>query len=78
MLAEHRVANTFVSSPAIDCRELLTAESELRAAGTVVMEALGDSIDPDVRSSLFKLKINGYSSQWRKTNGRNVVVLGTQ
>ena len=70
MLAETpEVANTFVSSPAIDCRELLAAESALRAAGTVVIKALGDSIDPDVRSNLFELKINGYSSQWRKTNG---------
>ena len=57
MLAETpEVANTFVSSPAIDCRELLTAESELRAAGTVVIKALGDSIDPRCTQQLVQIE----------------------
>lgn len=57
MLAERpEVANTFVSSPAIDCRELLTAESELRAAGTVVIKALGDSIDPRCTQQLVQIE----------------------
>ena len=57
MLAETpEVANTFVSSPAIDCRELLAAESELRAAGTVVIKALGDSIDPRCTQQLVQIE----------------------
>ena len=57
MLAETpEVANTFVSSPAIDCRELLTAESELRAAGTVVIKALGESIDPRCTQQLVRIE----------------------
>ena len=57
MLAETpEVANTFVSSPAIDCRELLTAESALRAAGTVVIKALGDSIDPRCTQQLVRIE----------------------
>ena len=57
MLAETpEVANTFVSSPDIDCRELLTAESELRAAGTVVIKALGDSIDPRCTQQLVQIE----------------------
>ena len=57
MLAETpEVANTFVSSPAIDCRELLTAESELRSAGTVVIKALGDSIDPRCTQQLVQIE----------------------
>ena len=57
MLAETpEVANRFVSSPAIDCRELLTAESELRAAGTVVIKALGDSIDPRCTQQLVQIE----------------------
>ena len=57
MLAEMpEVASTFVSSPAIDCRELLTAESELRAAGTVVIKALGDSIDPRCTQQLVQIE----------------------
>ena len=57
MLAETpEVADTFVSSPAIDCRELLTAESELRAAGTVVIKALGESIDPRCTQQLVRIE----------------------
>lgn len=57
MLAETpEVANTFVSSPAIDCRELLAAESALRAAGTVVIKALGDSIDPRCTQQLVRIE----------------------
>ena len=57
MLAETpEVANTFVSSPAIDCRELLAAESALRAAGTVVIKALGDSIDPRCTQQLVQIE----------------------
>ena len=57
MLAEiPEVANTFVSSPATDCSELLTAESELRAAGTVVIKALGDSIDPRCTQQLVQIE----------------------
>ena len=57
MLAETpEVADTFVSSPAIDCRELLTAESELRAAGTVVIKALGESIDPRCTQQLVQIE----------------------
>jgi len=57
MLAETpEVANTFVSSPAIDCRELVAAESALRAAGTVVIKALGDSIDPRCTQQLVQIE----------------------
>ena len=57
MLAEMpEVASTFVSSPAIDCRELLAAESALRAAGTVVIKALGDSIDPRCTQQLVQIE----------------------
>ena len=57
MLAETpEVANTFVSSPAIDCKELLAAESELRAAGTVVIKALGDSKDPRCTQQLVQIE----------------------
>ena len=57
MLAETpEVASTFVSSPAIDCRELLAAESALRAAGTVVIKALGDSIDPRCTQQLVRIE----------------------
>ena len=57
MLAETpEVANTFVSSPAIDCRELLAAESALRAASTVVIKALGDSIDPRCTQQLVRIE----------------------
>ena len=50
------VANTFVSSPAMDCMELLTAESELRAGGKVVIKALGDSIDPRCTQQLVRIE----------------------
>ena len=57
MLAEMpEVASTFVSSPAFDCMELLTAESELRAAGTVVIKALGESIDPRCTQQLVRIE----------------------
>ena len=57
MLAEMpEVASTFVSSPALDCMELLTAESELRAAGTVVIKALGESIDPRCTQQLVQIE----------------------
>ena len=57
MLAEMpEVASTFVSSPALDCMELLTAESELRAAGTVVIKALGESIDPRCTQQLVRIE----------------------
>jgi len=57
MLAETpEVASMFVSSPAIDCRELLAAESALRAAGTVVIKALGDSIDPRCTQQLVRIE----------------------
>ena len=57
MLAEiPEVANTFVSSPDVDCMELLTAESKLRAGGKVVVKALGDSIDPRCTQQLVRIK----------------------
>ena len=57
MLAEiPEVASTFVSSPAVDCRELLTAESNLRANGKVVIKALGDSIDPRCTQELVRIE----------------------
>lgn len=57
MLAEiPEVASTFVSSPAVDCRELLTAESTLRANGKVVIKALGDSIDPRCTQELVRIE----------------------
>jgi ATP phosphoribosyltransferase regulatory subunit len=49
-------ANTFVSSPALDCFELLTAESALRAAGKVVIKVLGDSIDPRCTQQLVRIE----------------------
>ena len=57
MLAEMpEVANTFVSSPALECMELLTAESELRAAGSVVIKALDGSIDPRCTQQLVQIE----------------------
>lgn len=57
MLAEiPEVASTFVSSPAVDCRELLIAESNLRADGKVVIKALGDSIDPRCTQELVRIE----------------------
>ena len=57
MLAEiPEVASTFVSSPAVDCRELLTAESNLRANGKIVIKALGDSIDPRCTQELVRIE----------------------
>ena len=57
MLAEMpKVANTFVSSPALECMELLTAESELRAAGSVVIKALDGSIDPRCTQQLVQIE----------------------
>ena len=57
MLAETpEVANTFVSSPAVDCRELLATESHLRAGGKVVIKALGGSIDPRCEQQLVRIE----------------------
>ena len=57
MLAE--MPNTekiFVSSPAIDCKELLAVETDLRMAGTGVIKALGNSIDPRCTQQLVQIE----------------------
>ena len=46
----------FVSSPAIDCRELLAVETDLRMAGTGVIKALGNSIDPRCTQQLVQIE----------------------
>ena len=49
-------AATFIASPATDCEALLTAEAELRAAGKVVIKALGNAIDPRCTQQLIRIE----------------------